>query len=513
MGRMDTTPRVLVIYTGGTIGMKEGPRGWAPAPGHLAERLASMPLFHDRSMPALTTPVSRYGRRIRYDILEYDPLLDSSNMDTGDWVKIARDIERNYDAYDAFVVLHGTDTMAYTASALSFMLENLGKTVVLTGSQIPIGEARSDAIDNVLGALTIAGHFEIPEVCLYFANRLMRGNRTRKVDASGFAAFQSANCAPLADVGIDVRIDWERVLVPTKRPFTVRPITNRNVAALRLFPGISAEMLRNVLKPPTQGLVLESFGSGNAPDRRQDFLDALREGTERGVVILNVTQCHHGAVKPDYAAGRALADAGVVGGADMTTEAALTKLSYLLSQDLPRGEVERLLRTSLRGELTPADGASRFSVRERGFVASVARALAERGDAVVPAEVERALMPLVLCAAGAHGDVEALERLAAAGADLDAGDYDGRTALHLASAGGHLEAVEALLRRGARPGVTDRDATTPLHAAARHGHATVTARLLGAGADPHALTDEGRTALDEARRGGHTMVEALLTGR
>jgi len=371
--------------------------------------------------------------------------------------------------------------MAYTASALSFMLENLGKTVILTGSQIPIGEARSDAIDNVLGALTLAGHFQIPEVCLYFANRLMRGNRTRKVDASGFAAFQSANFPPLADVGIDVRIDWERVLVPTKRAFQVRPITHRHVAALRLFPGISAEMIRNVLKPPIRGVVLESFGSGNAPDRRQDFLDALREGTERGVVILNVTQCQHGSVKPDYAAGRALAEAGVIGGADMTTEAALTKLSYLLSQDLATAEVARLLRTNLRGELTPTDGPSRFSVHERGFVASVARALAERGDAVAPAEVERGLIPLVMCAAGAHGDVASLERMIAAGADVGATDYDERTALHLAAAEGHLDAVAALLRHGARPDATDRWGHTPLDDAARGGH-TAVVEALGRGA-------------------------------
>ena len=563
---MESTHRVLVIYTGGTIGMKDSPRGYVPEPGFLGERLAAMPLFHDRTMPALTTPVSRYGRRVRYDILEYDPLLDSSNMGMEDWVKIARDIERRYDEYDAFIVLHGTDTMAYTASALSFMLEGLGKTVILTGSQIPIAEARSDAIDNVLGALTIAGHYEIPEVCLYFDNKLLRGNRAQKIDASGFQAFQSGNYPPLVHVGIDLRVEWDLLLAPPNRPFSVRPITSRNVAALRLFPGISAEMIHNVLRPPIEGVVLESFGSGNAPDRRADFLAALREGTDRGVIIVNVTQCQRGTVTTEYAAGKALAEVGVIGGADMTPEAALTKLSYLLSQGLPRAEVVRLLQTNLRGELTAPVQQSRFSFRERVFIASVARALAEAGESVTRVEVEHALLPVLMCSAAALGDTASLERLLASGAEVDAADYDGRTALHLAASEGHPAAVALLLGRGAKPSVVDRwggtplhDALrrrhrevalllrrhgarlsgdfaatlcalaaagdvaglslwlavgaepgardyagqTPLHLAAARGHAAAIDALLAAGADPRAVDGRGEAPLDAARRGGH----------
>jgi lysophospholipase len=540
---MEHTNRVLVIYTGGTIGMQSSPRGYVPAPGYLAQRLASMPLFHDPSRPPLTTPLSRYDRRVRYDILEYDPLLDSSNMGLEDWVKIARDIERFYQYYDAFVILHGTDTMAYTASALSFMLENLGKTVILTGSQIPIAEARSDAIDNVLGALTIAGHFEIPEVCLYFANKLMRGNRTRKVDASGFAAFQSSNFPALVDVGIDLQVHWDRVVSPSARPFAVRPITQRNVAALRLFPGISAEMIANVLQPPIAGVVLESFGTGNAPDRRQDFLDALRAGTDRGVVIVNVTQCQRGAVSTDYAAGRALAEVGVIGGADMTPEAALTKLAFLLSQNQPRPEVERLLKANLRGELTPTASQSRFSVRERAFIASVARALAENGESVVPGEVERALVPVLLCSAAAIGDVAGLEQLIGAGGEVDASDYDGRTPLHLAAAGGHLSAVYLLLGRGARVQVVDRWGGSPLLDAVRQRHRAVVETLrrhgavlvghpvaelcglasvddadglalwIDAGADPQQVDYTGQTPLHIAAARGHVAsIRALRAG-
>jgi lysophospholipase len=451
---MSTTNRVLIIYTGGTIGMKDTPRGYAPAPGFLSELLAAMPPFHDRTMPAHTTPISRYGRRVRYDILEYAPLLDSSNMGLEDWVKIARDIERHYDAYDAFIVLHGTDTMAYTASALSFMLENLGKTVILTGSQIPLAEARSDAIGNVLGALTIAGHYEIPEVCLYFDNRLMRGNRTQKTDASGLAAFASGNAPPLVEVGIEVKVEWDRILAPPTRPFRVNPITHQAVAALRLFPGISAEMITNVLRPPTEGLVLESFGAGNAPDHRADFLDALRAGTDRGVVIVNVTQCQRGAVTTDYATGAALADVGVIGGADMTPEAALTKLAWLLSQGLPRAEVARLMQSNLRGELTSTATQTRFSFRERVFIASVARALAEAGESVTRVDVERALLARSSCAPppGSATSTALGPPDLASGAEVDAADYDGRTAPPPRRLGGPPRRRRvACSHRGAKP--------------------------------------------------------------
>ena len=361
---MSHRARVLVLYTGGTIGMREGARGFAPAPDFLAEQLASFPQFHDSSLPRFTTPPSHAGVRVRYDVKEYTPLLDSSNMGLEDWARIAEDIGRHYDDYDGFVVLHGTDTMAYTASALSFMLDNLAKTVVLTGSQIPLAQLRNDAVDNLLGALTIAGHYEIPEVCLYFRSKLLRGNRAQKQDASGLDAFQSGNFPPLAQVGTDIEVRWDLLRTPPAARLSVQTAMDPNVAALRLFPGITADILKNFLRPPLRGLVLETYGTGNAPDRRADFLDALREATARGVVVVNCTQCHRGTVNTSYAAGAALAEVGVVGASDMTPEAALTKLCYLLGAGTSAEEARKAMAEDLRGELTMARPQTRLSYRD-----------------------------------------------------------------------------------------------------------------------------------------------------
>lgn len=359
---MSEPRRVLIIYTGGSVGMRRGARGYEPAPGQLAQQLAKMPRFHETGQPLFTTPQTQFKRRIRYEVLEWDPLLDSSNMDMDDWVRIAHDIQIHYNDFDAFVVLHGTDTMSYTASALSFMLVNLGKTVVLTGSQIPLFEVRNDAVSNLLGALTIAGHFEIPEVGLYFHNKLMRGNRTQKVDALGLNAFHSGNMPPLVEVGIHIDVNWHHVRAAPQNELKVRPITENNVACLRIFPGITAEILRNFMLQPLRGVVIETFGAGNAPDVRPDFLAVLKEASDRGVVIVNVTQCHRGRATIDYATGQSLHEAGVVSGADMTPEAALSKLSYLLSQpDLSRDEVIHYMQQNLRGELTENPESPRFS--------------------------------------------------------------------------------------------------------------------------------------------------------
>lgn len=351
---MPNDRRVYIAYTGGTIGMKRTSDGYAPVPGHLGEQLAAMPELKDSQVP-------------RYRLEEYEPLLDSANMAPSNWRRIGEDIRRHYDDFDGFVVLHGTDTMAYTASALSFLLENLAKPVILTGAQIPLVEIRNDAHDNLLAAMILAGTEAIPEVCLLFGNRLLRGNRSRKVSAAGLDAFASGNYPTLGTIGVRLQVDWALVR-PQPEPghrFQVQEIGNPHIGAVRLFPGIRPEVLRNFLRPPLCGLVLEAYGAGNGPVRDPEFLEALREATERGVVIVDCTQCLEGTVHLEaYATGRGLSRAGVISGLDMTAEAALTKLYYLFGKGLGPEEVKCHMQSDLRGELTepvPRDGAMESS--------------------------------------------------------------------------------------------------------------------------------------------------------
>lgn len=325
--------------------MRRTPDGYAPEPGYLAEQMAAMPELRDPSMP-------------QYTIHEYVPLLDSSNMAPRDWVRIGRDIVAHYDEYDGFVVLHGTDTMAYTASALPFFVQGLAKPLVITGSQIPLAEVRNDARTNLITSLLIAANARVPEVCLLFGDRLLRGCRSTKVDAEALDAFDSPNYPPLGVIGVNVEIDPTHVTSPRSGPVLLaEPVAGATVGAFRLFPGLSPELVRNVLKPPLQGLVLQAYGVGNGPDRDSVFLGVLQEATARGVVIVACTQCLRGGVTlGSYATGAALARAGVISGYDMTPEAALCKLFYLFSTGHTADEVRRKMGEDLCGELTLAVG-------------------------------------------------------------------------------------------------------------------------------------------------------------
>jgi L-asparaginase len=333
--------RVYIAHTGGTIGMNRMRNGYVPQRGYLQQQMDAMPELEHPSIPSFT-------------IHDYDPLLDSSNMTPVEWVKIARDIAEHHDHYDGFIVLHGTDTMAYTASALPFMLEGLRKPVLITGSQIPLCEVRNDARENLITSLLIAANYEIPEVCLYFGGKLLRGCRSTKVSADGFAAFDSPNFPPLGTAGIDIEVSWNLVRKSNgEGTLRVAELRAPVVSALRLFPGISPDLLRNVLRPPLQGLVLEAYGIGNGPDQDRDFLAAIEEATSRGVVVVDCTQCLEGTVDlGEYATGTALARAGVISGYDLTAEAALAKLYYLLSRGESPETVKRDMQLDLRGEMT-----------------------------------------------------------------------------------------------------------------------------------------------------------------
>lgn len=330
---------IYIAYTGGTIGMQHSEHGYVPMQGFMADCLARLPEFHREEMPDFT-------------LHEYSPLIDSSNMSPSEWQKIAEDIQTNYDKYDGFVILHGTDTMAYTASALSFMLEDLGKPVIVTGSQIPLAEIRSDGQSNLLNSLYLAANYPVHEVSLFFNNKLLRGNRTTKVHADGFSAFATPNCETLLKVGINIEVLLGDVKPIEEKTLTVSNITPQPIAIVTLYPGITTEVIGNILLQPVKALILLSYGVGNAP-QSEDLLNALEEANKRGIVVVNLTQCIKGKVNMGgYATGDALAQVGVISGFDMTTEAALTKLHYLISKGLPSEEIKKLMQQNLRGELS-----------------------------------------------------------------------------------------------------------------------------------------------------------------
>lgn len=336
---------VLIIYTGGTIGMVKSPE---------TNTLIPMDFSNIRNkVPEL--------KMFDFDVhtITFDPPIDSSEMCPEIWARLARVIRDNYQSYDGFVILHGTDTMAYTASALSYMLHNLQKPVVLTGSQLPMGTIRTDGKENLIAALEIAAAQEhesaiVPEVCIFFQAKLYRGNRTTKYNAENLMAFRSENYPALAEVGIDIKYSYPYIrYVVMAGKFCISEKMDSNVAVLKLFPGITQAAVHATLNVPgLRGVVLETFGSGNAPTSDW-FISELKDAVARGVVIVNVTQCMAGNVEMwRYDTGRHLQEIGLVSGHDMTTEAALTKLMYLLGNYSDYDEIKMMLNKSLRGEIS-----------------------------------------------------------------------------------------------------------------------------------------------------------------
>ncbi|XP_068145649.1 L-asparaginase 1-like isoform X2 [Drosophila tropicalis] len=497
-GITQNVSKVLTIYTGGTIGMTLNENGvLAPVPGQFEPRIREDMNFHDPTyLPQepewLVLPSLGDEKRVLYKIKEYDPLLDSSNMERSDWKRIAQDINDEYKNYDGFVVLHGTDTLAFTSSALSFMLQNLGKPVMVTGSQIPIYQTRSDGKDNFVASLIVAGTYDIPEVCVVFNHKLLRGNRTVKVNCEALDAFNSPNYPPLATMGVSINLNEIYInRPPLIEPFSVQLSMDANVSLLRITPGMTLNQISGALSASVRGVVLQSFGAGNIPSNRDDLLTELKAAIARGVIIVNCTQCLGGSVADAYDASSEIFEMGVIFLGDITMEAAYTKLSYVLSKHAwSLQDKKDMMKTSLRGELT-VKSAKLNTANRLGNVIVMEKILIQNSS-VVNSAIEEAISfdqtkvielllkhgaqltrpPLEvaesLCAAAARGSVKRLQSYQTAGVDLSLPDSSGRTALHMAALHNSVDVVKFLLNHVDDINQRDILGLTPLEYALRN---------------------------------------------
>ncbi len=341
----DGKSKLLMIYTGGTIGMKEDPADQTLKPFDFGQITGEVP------------ELGKFAASI--DVFTFDPIIDSADVDPSLWQKLAGLISERYDSYDGFIVLHGTDTMAYSASALSFMLSGLSKPVIFTGSQLPIGKPRTDGKENIVSAVEIAstkgpdGRAMVPEVTIFFDSLLLRGNRSTKVNSEHFNAFASPNCPPLAEAGISIKYNTAVIRHPKPgQPLNINTRLDTRVSILKIHPGITPQVVSNILLgPETRAVIIETYGSGNAMTAKW-FTDIVRESSAMDKILLNVTQCLSGSVNMSlYAGGKTLSDAGVLPGGNMTTESALGKLFHLMGLYRDNGIVRDLLCRDLRGEM------------------------------------------------------------------------------------------------------------------------------------------------------------------
>ena len=331
---------VCILYTGGTIGMVPTEFGYAPKKDYFCVLLNEIHQLNHLDLPD-------------WEVVEFDPLLDSANVAVTEWNAIGQAITDRYKDFDGFVVLHGTDTMSYTASALSFMLEGLDKPVVFTGAQIPLCELRSDGRDNLINSIIIAGEGTVREVCVYFAGRLIRANRSTKISSEDLTAFDSPNYPDLANVGIDIKYNKNALTMPSKpKTFRLTKFDQTPIGVLKLFPGIQFNLFEPMISSNLKAVVLETFGSGNIPTNNLPLVEGIRKSAENGTIITVCSQCYMGStILGAYATSNDLVESGAVSCRDMTIEAAITKLYYLFSCGYDSERIKVLMETNLRGEM------------------------------------------------------------------------------------------------------------------------------------------------------------------
>ena len=333
---------ILVIYTGGTIGMTPSDEGYVPVSGF--ENLLKEYITHKSSFQLPS-----------FDVLEYENLIDSANIQLNHWKAVGETLQNNWSKYDGFIVLHGTDTMAYTASALSFMFQGIDKPIILTGSQIPLAQLRNDALENLVTSLIIAGNDKgLKEVAIYFNGRLLRGNRSSKVSSTEFDAFDSPNYPYLGEIGINIKINTNHFLENQIEKITIPEFINQHVFILNIFPSMDKHMLDAIINlPGLKGLILQSYGVGNIPNENIHLMNALKKASDNGVIILNTTQCIEGKVnQQSYQTGVALNNIVVISGSDITLESAFAKMHYLLSTESDAQIIKKKLTMSISGELS-----------------------------------------------------------------------------------------------------------------------------------------------------------------
>ena len=464
--------KVLIIATGGTICMFDSPKGLVVKEKYIQKFLQENSNFCDSDYTYfhskdnfLITPETIFGKRVHYKVEEFSEIFDSSNIDINIWMKIGIYIEKNYEKYDGFIILHGTDTMAYTSSVLSFMLENLNKTVILTGGQIPLSKIRNDSFSNLLNSILIAGNFNIPEVMILFRNHLYRGNRVKKYDSNDFSSFDSPNMEPLATLGLNFEIKWEKLLKPNPRlNFCCSKNLSNEVILIKMHPGISYQNLKKYFESDfAKAIIIESYGSNmHSPISQEEINGLIFEYSQKGKIIVNVNQCY----KYDGNYSENQENYGLIQALDMTLEATLAKLSYLLGKKLETNEIKLQLTKNLRGELTPIQREDQFEIKEEHLVQSIAHIFSKKNSSVNLELLRSILLPNIVCYLSKHNFLlDFLKELQTYNANYSMCDFDGRTPLHIACKEGNLEVVKFLTNECCDVNAIDKNGRSPLYEA------------------------------------------------